>query len=173
MDYTCSSVVVGLNGEPIEINGYMIPHAEADTLSRFLEVNDYRPAVFYVYECSNVAKESLDYLRERDYKPVPLEKCYVVGNDDITSGYDSLGALLIFKDRVWWCGTILDISETRKLGFKHSAPTTVQVATTMTTAIHWINKNRKEGMTLPEELDWKYVIGGSSKYLGKIISKEI
>lgn len=173
MDCTCSSVVVDLDDKPIEINGYMIPHAEADTLSRFLTEKDYRPTVFYVYECSEIGKESLDYLRERDYKPIPLEKCYVVENDDITSGYDSLGALLIFKDRVWWCGTILDISETRKLGFKHSAPTTVQVATTMTTAIHWINKNRKEGMILPEELDWKYVIDNSKKYLGKLVSKEI
>jgi homospermidine synthase len=173
MDYTCSSVVVGLDGKPIEINGLMIPHAEADTLSSFLTDGDYRPSVFYVYECSDVGKESLDYLRKRKYIPVPLEKCYVVQSEDITSGYDSVGALLIFPDCAWWCGSILDISETRKLGFKHAGPTTVQVATFINTAIHWINKNRKEGFVEPENLDWQYVIGKSKKYLGKIFSKEL
>jgi homospermidine synthase len=174
MDYTCSSVVVGINDETIPIDGLIIPHAEADTLSWFLTDGDYRPSVFYVYDCSQVGKESLNYLRNvRHYKPVPLEKCYVVGNDDITSGYDSVGALLIFPDCVWWCGTILDVKETRRLGFKHCAPTTIQVSTFMNTAMNWISRHSKEGFVEPEDLDWKYVIDNSKKYLGKIVSKEL
>lgn len=173
MDYTCSSVVVGIDGDTIPIEGFIIPHAEADTLSWFLTDGAYRPSVFYVYDCSNVGKESLDYLRARKYKPVPLEKCYVVGNEDIESGYDSVGALLIFPDCCWWSGTVLDVVETRRLGFKHSAPTTVQVASFINTAIKWIEAHSKEGFVEPEDLNWKYVIDNSKKYLGHLVSKEL
>ena len=173
MDQTCESVVCGLKGETITIEGYMIPHAEADTLSAFLTDGDYRPTIFYVYDCSKVGHESLAEMRQNNYKPVPLEKCYVLENQDIKSGFDSLGALLLFPNCTWWCGTVLSINETRRLGFKHSAPTTVQVAISMFNAMKYINRNKAEGFMEPEDLNWKTQIKGCEKYLGKLISKEL
>ena len=173
MDQTCESVVCGLKGEAIPIEGFLIPHAEADTLSAYLTDGDYRPTIFYVYDCSKVAHESIEEMRRNNYKPVPLEKCYVLENQDIASGFDSLGALLLFPNRTWWCGTVLSIDEARRLGFKHCGATTVQVAISMFNAIKWIKKHRTEGFVEPEDLNWKTIIRGCEKYLGKLISKEL
>ena len=174
MDQTCESVVCGLKGETKRIEGMLIPHAEADSLSQFLTDGDYRPSVFYVYDCSKVGHESIDELRSNNYKPVPLEKCYVLENQDIEKGgYDSLGALLLFPKHTWWCGTVLSIDEARRLGFKHVGATTVQVAISMFNAIKYINRNKTEGLIEPEDLNWKTQIKGCEKYLGNLISKEL
>ena len=173
MDQTCESVVCGLKGETIPIEGFLIPHAEADTLSAFLTDGDYRPTVFYVYDCSEVGHESIEEMRQNNYKPVPLERCYVLENQDIASGFDSLGALLMFPNHTWWCGTALSIDEARRLGFKHAGATTVQVASSMANAIKYIKRNKSEGFIEPEDLNWKTQIKGCEKYLGKLISKEL
>jgi homospermidine synthase len=173
MDMKCESVVVGENNETVPINGFLIPHAEADTLSDYLKDGDYMPTIYYVYDCSKVGHESIEAMRKDNYKPVPLKKCYCIQNQDIDSGYDSLGALLMFPNRTWWCGTILSIDEARRLGFKHAGATTVQVAISMFNAIKWILKNKSEGFTEPEDLNWRTIIKGCEKYLGKLVSREM
>lgn len=175
MDITCSSKCIGLDGETIDIQGMLIPHAEADSLSDYLTDKEYRPSVFYVYQCGKDAMNSLNEVRKNGYNPIDIDKCYVLENKDIEAGgYDSLGALLIFKNNcIWWCGSVLSIEEARRLGFKHTAPTTIQVAISMINAINYINRNKKQGLIEPEDLDWRMMIDQSKKYLGKIFSKEL
>ena len=48
--------------------------------------------------------------------------------DEIISGRDELGCLLLGHDYgAWWCGSLLDIEETRELVGGQN-PTTLQVA---------------------------------------------
>lgn len=174
MDWTCQSVVFDIDEKPKDIVGFLIPHAEAYTLSQFLSTKDYMPSVYYVYQPPGYAIDSLNDMRENGYKPVALKNCHVMELDEVNDeGYDSLGALLLFGERVWWCGTALSVSMAKDLGFKHSGPTTVQVAGSMSAAIKWICKHKSEGFIEPENLDWEHMIAHSRRYLGKLISKEM
>jgi homospermidine synthase len=172
MSVKYKSITLGLKGEKIHINGMLIPHAEADTISSFLTDGDYRPSVFYVYQPSSIAFDSLDDLKKRDYHPPPNENCYVMRNDDIISGYDSVGTLLIFDNgKFHWCGSVLDVKESRRLGFKHAGPTTVQVASSLWSAMKWIARHEKEGYIEPEDLDYNVILKNAKPYLGKFYSK--
>lgn len=174
VDMKHKSLVVDSNGETLPIRGYMIPHAEADSLSRFLTYRDYRPTVFYVYQCGVDADKSLQLLKRRQYKSISSDHCHVLENPEIASGgYDSLGALLIFENAIWWTGTVLSIEQVRELGFRYSGPTTVQVATSIHSAIKHLLERPRRGVIEPENLDWKYIIEHSRKYLGNLVSKRL
>lgn len=174
MDGKCTSFTLGLKGEKININGMLIPHAECDTINSYLTCDEYSPTVFYVYQPSQVAIDSLDDLRENGYHPPPISDIKVLTLEEIDSGFDSVGTLLIFKNGDFhWCGTVLDVAETRRLGFIHSGPTTVQVASSIFASMKWINekKHTLEGYTEPEDLDYKFILKNAKPYLGKFYSK--
>ena len=72
-----------------------------------------------------MAKFSLHELRGRNYELQPKLR---IMNDEITSGADILGALLmghVFNS--WWTGSDLSIQQSRKL-VPHQNATTLQVA---------------------------------------------
>jgi len=119
--------------------------------------------------------DSLDDLRKAEYHPPPTVDTKVLSGEEIVSGYDSVGTLLIFKNgRFHWCGSVLDITETRKLGFIHSGPTTVQVASSIFASMKWINRGHNlEGYTEPEDLDYRFILKHSKPYLGKFFSKTL
>lgn len=180
MDGKCKSFTLGFKGEKINIDGMMIPHAEADTINSYLTYGDYSPSVFYVYQPSQMALDSIDDLRKNLYHPPPTDDCKVLSAEEIQCGYDSVGTLLIFKNGdSHWCGSVLDITETRKLGFIHSGPTTVQVTSSIFASMKWINpfgrSNEKhhtlEGYTEPEDLEYKFILKNAKPYLGKFFSK--
>ena len=174
MDAKCRSITLGLKGEIVNINGMLIPHAEADTISSFLTDGAYSPSVFYVYQPSSLALESLDCLRKADYHPPPPERCYAMQNDDVISGFDSVGTLLLFKNgKSHWTGSVVSVEFSRGLGFKHSNPTIVQVGAGVWGAMKWIEKHKKEGYTEPEDLDYKQILTYAMPYLGKFYSKTL
>jgi homospermidine synthase len=158
------------------IEGFCIPHGESYTIAKFLQYKSYRPSVYYVYCCSPIATESIEKLKERDYKP--FEKNHVLELSEIKSGSDSVGTLLFFSGKgtipkiAHWYGSSLSIPEAKKLGFKHGGPTTIQVAISLLTAIKYIESKHSENKLMtPENLDYKYMLAHSKKYLGKLISK--
>ena len=185
MDCKCNSFVFGIdynnndpkkNIVPMEINGMLIPHAEADTISSFLSTEDYRPSVFYVYEPSQIALQSIEDLRDHKYHPPPNSKCHVMTMEECVKGFDAVGALLIFKDkRMHWCGSILDVNMAKDLGFLHSGPTVVQVASSVFAGMKYIlnKKHSNDGYQEPEDLDYKFILKTAKPYLGKFISKSL
>jgi len=175
MDAKCKSVTLGLKGEQIPVNGMLIPHAEADTISSFLTDGAYSPSVFYVYQPSSLALESLDCLRKAKYHPPPPEKCYAMRNDDVLSGFDSVGTLLLFKDgKAHWTGSVVSVEFSRGLGFRHSNPTIVQVGAGVWGAMKWIENNHKRlGYLEPEDLDYKQILKYAMPYLGRFYSKTL
>jgi homospermidine synthase len=161
-------------GGPIE--GYAIPHGEANTLSLTLtSKNDYgvyRPSVYYVYQCSEIAQKSLEWMRKNDYHMQP--NWHVLSLPEIKSGYDAVGALLCFADgRTYWSGTILSVPQVKKLGYKFSGPTTVQVAISIISTLRWLLKNKSLGFMTPESVPWKEILSTCKKFLGSIVCKEV
>ena len=90
--------------------------------------------------------------------------------DEIISGADILGALVMGHPyQSWWCGSDLDIEESRRL-VPHQNATTMQVAISVVAACMWMLENPRRGLCVPDDLPHDYVLDISKPYLGKFIS---
>ena len=158
-----------------EITGMVIRHGEAFTISNYLTVWEngkpvYRPTVNYAYCPSDPAINSLHELEMRQYR---LQDKQRVLTDEIISGKDELGVLLMGHDfTAWWVGSILDIDESRKL-VPHQNATTLQVACSVVAAIKWMIANPNKGICLPEDLPHEEILSLAVNYLGSFISTEV
>jgi len=155
------------------IHGMVVRHGEAFTISDKLTVWEggkavYRPTVHYAYCPTDSAIASLNELRGYDYK---LQPTYRILNDEITSGADILGALLMGHPyNSWWTGSDLSIEQSRKL-VPHQNATTMQVAISVVAATIWMIQNPDQGVKVPDELPHDFVLKIAKPYLGKFISK--
>jgi homospermidine synthase len=156
-----------------EIQGMVIRHGEAFTISDHLTVWDngkaiYRPTVHYAYCPSNEAIVSMKELEMLNWE---LHKNQRIMNDEITAGDDRLGVLLMGHPyKSWWTGSLLNIEDSRKLIPGQSA-TTVQVSSAVYAAVAWAMKNPNAGLLVPDELPWREVLGYAEKYWGGIHSE--
>jgi homospermidine synthase len=155
------------------IHGMVVRHGEAFTISDKLTVWKtgkavYRPTVHYAYCPADVAIASLNELRGYDYKLQPRAR---ILNDEITSGSDILGALLMgHAYNSWWIGSDLSIGESRRL-VPHQNATTMQVAISVVAAAMWMIENPEQGVVVPDELPHEFILKIARPYLGKWISK--
>ena len=167
------------------IQGYCIPHGESNTISDHLTHGEYRPSVYYVYDCSQSAKKGLEMIRENttgdkkftiNYDPARVNPAdfslnivpYVLNLEEIQEGYDEVGALLCFENKLTYlCSSILDVKESHKLGFRKSGPTTIQVAACINSLL---NSTLYEGIHTPDDLNYDFMLKNSKKYLGTIFS---
>jgi len=157
------------------IHGMVVRHGEAFTISdRLTVVRDgkavYRPTVHYAYCPADVAIASLNELRGYDYE---LQKKQRIMNDEITSGSDILGALLMgHAYNAWWIGSDLSIEQSRRL-VPHQNATTMQVAISVVAALVWMVENPNRGVLVPDDLPHDQVLKIAKPYLGKWISKAV
>ena len=155
------------------IHGMVVRHGEAFTISDKLTVWKngravYRPTVHYAYCPADVAIASLNELRGYDYKLQPKAR---ILNDEITSGSDILGALLMGHGyNSWWVGSDLRIEESRRL-VPHQNATTMQVAISVVGAVMWMIENPARGVVVPDELPHEYILNIAKPYLGNWISQ--
>lgn len=154
------------------INGMVVRHGEAFTISDKLTVWDgkkalYRPTVHYAYCPCDEAISSLNELRGYNYELQPKLR---IMSDEITKGSDILGALLMGHTfNSWWTGTDLSIEQSRKL-VPHQNATTVQVAISVVAASMWMISNPDKGVLVPDDLPHDFVLKVAKPYLGKFIS---
>lgn len=155
-----------------EIVGMVIRHGEAFGLSDRLTVwngekAEYRPTVHYAYMPCHETLSSLCELRGRNYE---MQSKVRILEDEITSGADILGALLMGHNyNSWWTGSALTIEEARKLAPGQNA-TTLQVALGVISAVLWMMENPKKGICLPDDLPHDFVLDIAKPYLGDFIS---
>lgn len=154
------------------IRGMIVRHGEAFTISDRLTVWEggkavYRPTMHYAYCPCDAALVSLHELRGDDYKLQPKLR---IMSDEITSGADILGALLMgHAYNSWWTGSILSIEESRRL-VPHQNATTMQVAISVVAAAMWMLENPNRGVLVPDDLPHEYVLKISKPYLGEFVS---
>lgn len=157
------------------IVGMIVRHGEAFTISDKLTVWEngpgskavYRPTMHYAYCPCDGAIASLNELRGYDYELQPRIR---IMTDEITSGADILGALLMGHPyNSWWTGTDLSIEESRRL-VPHQNATTMQVAISVVAATMWMIQNPRVGVKVPDDLPHDFVLKISKPYLGKFIS---
>jgi homospermidine synthase len=151
-----------------EIRGMVIRHGEALTITEALTVWDgerpiYRPTVHYAYLPTDAAIASLYELRMRNLVMQPKLR---IMSDEIISGRDELGVLLMGHDLTsWWVGSQLDIDETRRLVPGQNA-TTLQVAASVLGAVFWMIRNPRRGFNVPDDLPHDEVLAVANPYLG-------
>jgi len=151
-----------------QIEGMVIRHGEAFTISDHLTVWDgdrprYRPTVHYAYLPTDAAMASLHECRMTGYR---LQDRQRIMADDIVSGADELGVLLLGHDLGgWWTGSQLDIKEAREL-VPHQNATTLQVAASVLGAVAWMLRNPNRGLCVPDDLDHEAVLEVAGPYLG-------
>jgi len=154
------------------IVGMIVRHGEAFTITEKLTVWQdgkaiYRPTAHYAYCPCDCAIASLYELRGSDYQ---LQQRIRIMTDEIISGADILGALVMGHPfQSWWCGTDLDIEESRRL-VPHQNATTMQVAISVVAACLWMIEHPRRGLCVPDELPHDYVLDISKPYLGKFVS---
>jgi len=155
-----------------EIIGMVVRHGEAFTLSDYLtvwqdEMPIYRPTVHYAYLPTDSAIASLHELKMNNYE---LQYDHRILNDEIISGKDELGVLLLGHDlNGWWVGSQLDIHEARKLVPGQNA-TTVQVAAAVLGALFWMIRNPRKGFCVPDQLPHREILEVANPYLGPVAS---
>lgn len=159
-----------------EIRGMVIRHGEAFSISERLTCIDkrgeviYRPTVHYAYCPCDDAIGSLNELRSREYQLHGRER---ILRNEIVSGRDELGCLLMGHDyRSWWIGSLLDINESRTL-IPGQNPTTVQVASSVLGALFWMIRNPEKGVKLPDDLPHEEVLDIAMPYLGPFQSHPV
>ncbi|MDR3624289.1 MAG: saccharopine dehydrogenase NADP-binding domain-containing protein [Chlamydiales bacterium] len=154
------------------IIGMIIRHGESYTLCKKLSVYEngkaiYRPTVHYAYQLCNDAVTSLQDLEKTNWKSTPKTR---ILNDEIISGHDELGCLLMGHDfDSWWIGSILDIDAARKL-VPHQSATTVQVAIGVVAAMVFAITHPRLGFCVPDDLDHEFILTIAKPYLGTFLS---
>ncbi|MBI4368187.1 MAG: saccharopine dehydrogenase NADP-binding domain-containing protein [Candidatus Omnitrophica bacterium] len=158
-----------------EITGMVIRHGEAFSISDHLTIWGngkavYRPTVHYAYCPADAAINSIRELEMRQFVIQPKQR---ILNDEIVSGRDELGCLLMGHDfNSWWIGSLLDIEETRKLVPRQNA-TTLQVAISAVAAATWILSHPNEGVCVPDDLPHEYILKIAKPYLGPFLSEAV
>lgn len=151
-----------------QIVGMVIRHGEAFTICDHLTVWDgptpvYRPTVHYAYCPSDAGWASFVELEGNQYVYPENQR---IMNDDIISGRDELGVLLMGHPyKSWWTGMQTSIDEARSVA-PHQSATTVQVAASILGAIDWLLRSPSEGVRVPDELPWREVINVALPYVG-------
>ena len=159
----------------MEITGMVIRHGEAFTIPDHLTVWEgdkavYRPTVHYAYCPTDAAIASM---RETEMRQWNLQENQRIMNEEIISGEDRLGVLLMghpFKS--WWCGSLLSINQARLLAPGQSA-TTLQVAASVYAAVAWAMANPQAGLLVPDDLPWREVLPLIEPYLGTLWSNPV
>lgn len=155
-----------------EIVGMVIRHAEAFSISDDLTVWDkgkvlYRPTVHYAYMPCDDTVASLHELRCRNYQ---LQNKIRIMRDEIVGGEDILGALMMgHRYNSWWTGSVLSIEDSRK-AVPHQNATTTQVAIGVVSGTMWMLENPGEGVRVPDDLPYDYILNVARPYLGKFVS---
>jgi homospermidine synthase len=153
----------------------VIRHGEAFSISDRLTVWQdgqavYRPTVHYAYCPADAAIASLHELHMRGDR---LQTEQRIMDDDIVTGRDELGVLLMGHPlRAWWYGSLLDIHETRRL-VPHQNATTLQVAAAVLAGVRWMLDNPSSGVLLPDDLPHEQMLEVARPYLGPVVSQSV
>lgn len=149
-----------------QYNGFHIQHSESVTISEYFETKDksFRPSVYYVYQPCDAAIASVHEMRGKE---LDLHTKLRIAKDEIISGMDELGVLLLGDDFGMWHGSQLTIEEARKLIPGENA-TSLQVVASMLGAMIWAIENPNEGYVEPEAIPFEFVLHYADPYLGKV-----
>ena len=152
------------------LHAFLVTHGESISIADYLTLGPpdaprYRPTVCYAYHPCDDALLSIHELSGRNWI---LGKCKRVVVDEIVSGMDELGVLLMGHAKgAYWYGSRLEIGEARRL-CAHNNATTLQVNAAVVAGMAWALGNPREGIVEPEALPHEFVLEFTRPYLGEL-----
>lgn len=152
-------------------HGFLITHGESISIADYLTQMDgstvrYRPTVHYTYHPCDAAVLSVHELAGKNWQEQASKRIIV---DEITSGIDELGVLLMgHKKGAYWYGSQLSIGEARSLAPYNNA-TGLQVTAAVLGGVVWAIENPRRGVVEPEEMDFERVLEIAGHYLGNVV----
>lgn len=176
--------VLDENGEIVITNyrGKLIHHGEIFNMARYFGEN--APFMSYVYQSSPYVDQSIQSFQEQnnaDMKDLWLhvnqDQTYHIFEGSEVTGHDSVGCTLFCGDksvdRIFWCGSILSISDA--CVERQYTPTIVQVAAGVLSGLSAILEpgNKYKGWIEPTDLDTHNILKKSVPLLGKFRFMEI
>lgn len=154
-----------------KIEGLLVPHDENNSICDFLSVGKYKPSVYYVYKSCDISVKSLNEVRNNDYKYT--KDYHILESREIKSGYDSVGVLMMFKDKKSFCvHTIVDNDFAMKLSLFVNA-TLIQTTAGVICAIDHILKHMNSGVCLPEDIEHYSALRLVRPLLGELYIGEV
>lgn len=166
-----------------EQQAWLITHHEALSIAHLLTLPGddiaqprYRPTVYYAYSPSPIAARSLQYWQASGYQPPQRSQ---VLRDELISGFDQLGVLLIFaagtalesgkrwQAGAYWYGSTLTLQEARQLGC-HNSATSMQVVAGILGALSWMQQHPRAGVVEAESMDHREIMQVARPYLGQV-----
>ena len=153
------------------LHGFLITHAESISIADHLTLGDpaqpiYRPTVHYAYHPCDDAVLSLHELAALNWR---LQKGQRVLKDDIVSGIDELGVLLMGHARgAYWYGSQLSIDQARAL-CPHNSATSLQVTAAAMAGVIWAMKNPARDVVEPDDLPFDEMLALCRPYLGDMV----
>lgn len=133
----------------------------------------YRPTVHFVYLPCDAGMATVHKLRENNYElGEPVRNMY----DDIISGMDEIGCLIMGDFGVWWIGTSLDTVETRKLIDSLANDinaTTLQAAGGLVAAVIYAINHPNEGFCFVDDVNYKEYLQIAMLFQGPVNSYEM
>lgn len=152
-------------------HGYLITHSESISIADYFTVKSgdkvrYRPTVHYAYHPCDDAVLSVHELAGKTWQQQSRQRLLM---DEITSGVDELGVLLMGHAKgAYWYGSQLSITEAREL-CPHNNATSMQVTATILAGMVWALENPDRGMVEPDEMDFDRCLQVAMPYLGKVV----
>ena len=151
--------------------GFLITHAESISISDHLTLEEngtpiYRPTVHYAYHPCDDAVLSLHEMAGKRWTPQQRQR---IIRDEITSGMDELGVLLLGGAKgPYWYGSRLTIDQARAL-VPYNNATSLQVAAGVLGGLVWAIRNPSAGIVEPDDLNFEEVLEIARPYLGDLV----
>jgi len=152
-------------------HGFLITHDEAISIADYITLRKgdeviYRPTCHYAYHPCDAAVLSLQEMNGKNGKVQSKQRLIM---DDIASGMDELGVLLMGNEKgVYWFGSRLSIEQTRK-SIPYNNATSLQVAVAVLAGAVWAIENPKCGIVEPENMDFERILEIATPYLGDVV----
>ncbi|HSV28727.1 MAG TPA: saccharopine dehydrogenase C-terminal domain-containing protein [Candidatus Omnitrophota bacterium] len=152
-------------------HAFLITHGEAISVSDYFTVKDgdkvrYRPTCHYSYHPCDDAVLSVHEVAGKNWN-LQADKRLMM--DEITSGIDELGVLLMGHAKgAYWYGSQLSIDEARRL-CPHNNATSLQVCVAVLSGMVWAMENPEAGLVEPEEIDFQRCLEICAPYLGPVV----
>jgi len=160
---------------PLEgpFHGFLVTHNESISIADYYTVAnghgvEYRPTVHYAYHPCDDAVLSLHELAGKSWQLQPEKRLMM---DEITSGIDELGVLLMGHAKgAYWYGSRLSIEQARAL-VPYNNATSLQVTAAVLAGMVWALENPRSGLVEPDELDHARCLEVSVPYLGDMVGE--
>lgn len=145
--------------------GWLVTHNESISISDYFSNSEYRPTVHYAYHPCDSALLSMHELAGKNYTQQTSQRLIV---DEVESGVDELGVLLMGTFGAYWYGSHLSIQEARKLA-PHNNATSLQVVAPVLAGILWAIEHPNEGILEADELPFQEITKVTDPYMGNLV----